>query len=119
MHAMHHDNVNTVRSNRQSAPTAEALLRGVWNEALKDFKSVLSQTQYQKLQTIGSFETLSKEISTLDVAYRKRLVPRVLRKLDPLFEQLKVLTQAISIFIQSNPEIAALVWGSLYTIVEV
>lgn len=91
----------------------------MWKDAIESYQSNLTASQYQKLRAIGSFDNLRDELAKGQAAYRKRTIPRLLARLDPFFKQLKFFSEAISILVSSNPEIAALVWGSIYMVLEV
>lgn len=104
---------------RDLATPTEPRLVNVWNQAQDNFKRTLSTSQYQKFLAVGNSEQLLQEVSNLNITYRKRLIPRVLSRLDPFFQQLKLFGQTITILIQSNPRITSVIWGSIYALLEV
>lgn len=106
-------------ANMTSTPPADVVLQGIWKDATESFQSNLTASQYQKLLAIGNLENLRDELARGEAAYKKRTIPRLLARLDPFFKQLKFFSEAISILVSSNPEIAALVWGSIYMVLEV
>jgi nitrate/nitrite-specific signal transduction histidine kinase len=95
------------------------MLHDVWSKACQSFSSTLSAAEYQNLQSVRSFEQLSQGISALQSSYRRRNVPKMLERLDPFFQHLDFFTKSVNIFVSSNPAIAALVWGSFYTVLQV
>lgn len=94
-------------------------MQGIWKDAIESFHSNLTASQYQRLRAIGSLDNLRDELARGEAAYKKRTVPRLLARLDPFFKQLKFFSEAITILVSHEPEIAALVWGSIYVVLEV
>lgn len=68
---------------------------------------------------MGSIDDLLSEVKTLDSKYRTRIVSRLLRRCDPFFLELGRFTAVVNIFVQSNPAVSALVWGSVYFVLDV
>ncbi|ENH69796.1 hypothetical protein FOC1_g10009296, partial [Fusarium oxysporum f. sp. cubense race 1] len=93
-------------------------LHDAWASAVKAFQSTLSTEEYRKLEAIDCPEKLETELQKSRDSYTSRRVPRLLKRLEPFLLQLNFFTQSINIFVQSKPEIAALVWGSLHVLLQ-
>lgn len=59
------------------------------------------------------------ELLRCDAEYKNRFIPKLLARLDSTFQQLSFFAKSISIYVQSNPEISALIWGSVCVLLEV
>lgn len=100
-------------------PSVENQLHTIWQQALQTFESSFSRAEYEKLQAVGSFDVLLAEVNLLSDRYRRRAIPKLLRRLSPMLQRLQFFSNCISIFIQSKPEVASLIWGSIYLVLQV
>ena len=51
--------------------------------------------------------------------YDKKMIPTIMRKCNPVLEHVQSFCAVIDTFIQSNPVISGLIWGSLKFILDV
>ncbi|GAW26929.1 putative NACHT domain protein [Rosellinia necatrix] len=64
-------------------------------------------------------DDLLSHVNTLSERYKKRLVTRALGKLEAFFVEISRFERVVSIFIQADPTISALVWGSICLVLEI
>jgi hypothetical protein len=84
--------------------------------AVDDFRGILNDEQRRKLASIGSVrdaESVMIFTAQLDRENQLRKGRGVASRLHTILERVQAFTTVVDTYIQSNPEIAALVWGSL------
>ena len=96
----------------------EAQLSGIWNEARAFHIASLTAHERKHVTEVTSVEELMERASKLKAKYRKHRIVALLRKISPFLAQLRSFSRIINTLVQSHPEIAALVWGSVSLILE-
>jgi hypothetical protein len=96
----------------------EAQLKDIWNEARAFHNARLTARERKHVIEVTSLEELIGKASKMNVKYRKHGLVLFLERINPFLTQLRSFSQIINSLIQSHPEIAALVWGSVSLILE-
>ena len=96
----------------------EAQLWDIWNEARAFHNARLTARERKHVTEVTSLEELIGKASKMNVKYRKHWLALFLERVNPFLTQLRSFSQVINTLIQSHPEIAALVWGSVSLILE-
>ena|SRR2546421_7007179 len=97
----------------------EAQLSTIWNEARAFHNDSLTEHERKHVTEVTSLEELVERASKLKAKYRKHRIVALLRKIHPFLAQLRSFSRIINTLVQSHPEVAALVWGSVSLILEV
>jgi hypothetical protein len=71
------------------------------------------------MESVNSQQDLLNRMRALETKYSSKRVVRGLKRTHTLIAQLYSFTKIINIVVQSDPNIAALVWGPLALILEV
>lgn len=85
-------------------------------EAIKDFQGALTPDQKRRLHTMKVVPDAAAVITLtaqLDGESQKRQTPGVSGRLYILLQSIQQFSSVVDTFVQSNPAIAALVWGSV------
>jgi hypothetical protein len=96
----------------------EAQLRDIWNEARAFHNARLTARERRHVTEVTSLEELIGKASKMNMKYRKHRLVLFLERINPFLAQLRSFSQIINSLVQSHPEIAALVWGSVSLILE-
>jgi hypothetical protein len=96
----------------------EAQLSGIWDEAKAFHAASLTSREKKHVTEVTSLERLIEKASKLKTRYRKHRLVVLLGKINPFLAQLRSFSRIINTLVQSHPEIAALVWGSVSLILE-
>ena len=96
----------------------ETQLPNIWNDARALHVVSLAEHEREYATNVRSLEELTERARGLKANYRKHGLVVLLGKIYPILAQLQSFSPIINTLVQSHPEIAALVWGSLYLIVE-
>jgi hypothetical protein len=96
----------------------EAQLWDIWNEARAFHNSRLTARERKHVTEVTSLEELIEKARKLNVKYRQHRLALLLGRINPFLAQLRSFSRVINTLIQSHPEIAALVWGSVSLILE-
>ncbi|KAI9733898.1 MAG: hypothetical protein M1834_002553 [Cirrosporium novae-zelandiae] len=90
----------------------------LWANLLEDRKQRLKAKNPDKMLQILSYETLQESLGVLQRKYSSDRVVRCLESLTPTFERLRSFGRAISLFVQSDPIYASLIWGGILLVIE-
>lgn len=90
-----------------------------WLQAFARCQSQLSPKEATKVLRVTTYQDMVVEVDSLRDGYKKSLVTRALRSIQPFVQNLKSFSQIIDSAIQAHPNIAALVWGGLSLVLEV
>jgi hypothetical protein len=96
----------------------EAQLWDIWNEARAFHNARLTARERKHVTEVTSLEELIGKARKLNAKYRKHRLASFLERINPFLAQLRSFSQIINALVQSHPEIAALVWGSVSLILE-
>jgi hypothetical protein len=96
----------------------EAQLQEIWNKARAFHNARLTARERKHITEVTSLEELIGKASKLNAKYRKSKLALFLERINPFLAQLRSFSRIINTLIQSHPEIAALVWGSVSLILE-
>jgi hypothetical protein len=102
-----------------SPPAAKRIHITPWQEAIDQLQKILEPDEYQELSRIQSLEDMIEATQKQTAWYQKRRLPRLMSRLQPMIEVVRSFSGAIDMFVQANPSISALVWGSLKFVFEV
>lgn len=64
-------------------------------------------------------DQLNRLVSTLEDSYGKKYSSRALQKVHPIVSHIQSFGRVVDTMVQSNPEIAALIWGGVRLLMEV
>jgi hypothetical protein len=78
-------------------------------------KVVLSEKHSRPFTSRYIIDTLNPAITH----YEQRWFQKLMKKIDPFLTHIQSFSHAINIYVQSNPEISGLIWGSLYLFITV
>jgi hypothetical protein len=90
-----------------------------WDEALVALRTVLKPNEFRELLNISSLEQLLRSMACVRQQRGQRLLGRMLAKTLPWLEHLKTFSDIIDTFVQTNPQISGLIWGSLKFVLQV
>lgn len=85
-------------------------------DAIKTFQSKLTPDQHAQLlavKAIPDADAVMTFTAQLDATNRSRKGHSVASKVHAVLQSVRDFSSAVDTFIQSNPEIAALIWGSV------
>jgi hypothetical protein len=85
----------------------------LWNQSLQRQLSRVRGAKYRDLFTTMNYQSFQHSLTALDKSYNDKRLNSSFHKLEPVFGYLNNFSNAISTAIQSNPQIAALVWGGI------
>lgn len=90
-----------------------------WQIAFRNCRQQLAPQEFAVIKTVMTYDDLDKAVTRFRERYRARTVTRALDSINPLMDNLRSLNGVVDTMVQSNPEIAALVWGSIKFVLEV
>ena len=95
-----------------------------WVQDLHNFAGQLPTTEVEFITRHMHSKPLTTDVvlaSTLHSVetYERKWFHQTLRKLDPLLSHIKSFSSSVDIFVQTNPRIACLIWGSLHLAITV
>ena len=108
------------RSRPTASPTSVAT--DSLNEALQSFQETLDPEQRAKLQAIKAVpdaHAVAELTHQLDQENARRKSRCVAARISPLLESLQQFSGIVEKFVPSNPQIAALIWGSIKLVLQV
>ena len=97
----------------------ESQLVSIWNQSRAFYAALLTDQERLRLETVGDQERLLDLVHDLKKRYESKIVVTSLRRIQVFVVQLKSFSRVINIFVQSDPKVAALVWGPVALIIEV
>jgi hypothetical protein len=96
----------------------ELQLVSIWEEAKAFHSASLTAHERLHITEVTSLGRLVEKASKLKTKYQKHRLVVLLRKIEPFLAQLGSFTRILNTLVQSHPEIAALVWGSVSIVIE-
>ena len=94
-------------------------LRTIWLAAVAQYGVTLSEDELQKIENIKDRNALLSTTQERQDQYNKRGIVSILGQLRPFLETVDSFSRVVNIFLQVDPGIFALVWGSISLILEV
>lgn len=92
----------------------------VWGEVLNQASKQLTAKDIQKLKSIANYDDFSRDLESQVRSFSESSrIHRILKKLSKPLNQLKSLSEAISIISQYQGTAACLIWGSLMIVIDV
>jgi hypothetical protein len=91
----------------------------VWNQAKEQYIASLKPNELEILTSISSKGELLTETWQLQNRYGERRASRSLERVYPFLAGIESFSEVINAFVSSDPNIAAIVWGSLCFIFKV
>ena len=104
---------------RLSSSKHNSQLQVVWQDAISQFKVLLSDEDYARLESIGCLEDLTAHVQDLSERYKQRRVTAILKRMDSFFIELGRFSHVINMYAQTDTKISGLVFGTTYMILEV
>lgn len=99
-----------------SSATPPADPRRSLEDAVQDFQTVLTDDQRRELASVGGVpdaDTVMAFTAQLDYECQSRKGRSIASRLYSVLQSVRTFSAVVDTFVSSNPEIAALVWGSL------
>lgn len=91
----------------------------LWDEALEQWRAVLTANQKKKMDMVNSFDELKSRVQKLRERYANRAMTSIFDKVDKVLIWLNNFSQCVRSFLQASPPEFILVWGTLSFIIEV
>jgi hypothetical protein len=91
----------------------------IWDEAKSHYLKHLNEQDRLRIKSVTDLDTLMRLTQTLRERYSKRKISAYLKRLNPFLAQIRSFSRIINTLVQSHPEVAAIVWGSLAFVLEV
>jgi hypothetical protein len=91
----------------------------IWQTVFQRCKNQLSTQDLAAIRRVRTYEDLNNAVVGFREKYRKKTISRALEGLEPLMGNLRSFNGVVDTLVQSNPQIAALVWGSIKFALEV
>lgn len=97
----------------------ESEFQYIWAEAEAKSLHAFHHKDLEEIRRINCHEGLLQRTRDLRQRYQKNGINERLNRLNPFLAKLKSFSDVVHIYIQANPHILALVWGSVSFILEV
>lgn len=94
-------------------------LQDLWREAYNRCLQRLPAKDVPTVLRVNSYHELKESISSSNRKLMNSTVPKALAKIEPFLSSIRQFFLVIDSMVQANPEIAALVWGSIKFLFEV
>ena len=91
----------------------------VWQKATQEFRGRIENADWDLIGCCTSPEAVKQLVDKLATGYRKSALPRFLERCNHIIDNLRPFMAAVDVFVQSDPTIASLVWGSIRSIIGV
>jgi folylpolyglutamate synthase/dihydropteroate synthase len=91
----------------------------IWRAALEGYLASLKPKEIHKIEAVTSQQSLLEQAKELQKRYGERRITRRLEQVNPFLKTLHSFSEVVKIFLQSDPTVSALVWGSIYFVLEV
>lgn len=93
--------------------------KDLWREAVEVYKKSVSKENWNKIIITKSANDVRKEIEKLKDQRGQKWDFRLLRRLYSICENMQDYIGVVDTFVQSDPTVSALVWGSLKFVLQV
>lgn len=103
---------------KMSAVKANEQLESIWKAAQAKYEKTLSAKELKQIKSVSTKEALLDEAERLNRKYHSRKSARSLTRIHPVIAQIESFSAVIKTFIQADPGVTALVWGSIFFIIE-
>ncbi|KAH7133735.1 hypothetical protein EDB81DRAFT_903907 [Dactylonectria macrodidyma] len=90
----------------------------LWAQALAEKREALLKVSPNRALSIHSYQDLERSTKLIQSKAKRSKIIQALSKLNPFVLRLQSLLKAVSMFVQSDPTYAALVWGGLLVCLE-
>ncbi|KAF2804621.1 uncharacterized protein BDZ99DRAFT_397743 [Mytilinidion resinicola] len=94
-------------------------LERIWKEALQRYEDTLPPKRIKKMLLTPDLESLLERTKLLQSRYSGRPIIRALERAQPFLNTIQSFSEVVKVFLQSDPGIFALVWGSIWFVLEV
>lgn len=94
-------------------------LPDLWREAYNRCLKRLPAKDVAAVLRVNSYDELKESISSSNRKLMNSTIPKTLAKIEPFLSSIRQFFSIIDSMVQANPEIAALVWGSIKFLFEV
>lgn len=91
----------------------------IWDEAKAYYLAHLNEQDRLRIESVTDLKTLKGRAQTLQRRYANGRTAHYLNRINPFLGQIRSFSRIINTIVQSHPEVAALVWGSLAFVLEV
>ncbi|KAJ8133572.1 hypothetical protein O1611_g62 [Lasiodiplodia mahajangana] len=95
--------------NMDNSPPPESL----WLETYDRCLQKLPPKDVSKILQVTSYEELKDAVSSNNQNLMNSTLPRMITKIEPFLSSIRQFFSCIDTFVSSNPQIAALIWGSI------
>lgn len=94
-------------------------IKDIWADVRAKYKNKFSSEDWLRIESVPSPEGVVSDLSDRNHAYGRRQVPKWIEKFNNVITYIRPLMSVIDTFIQSDPTISALAWGSIKAVIEV
>ena len=94
-------------------------IQDVWSSVRAEYKEKLTLEDWSTINSVGGVEDVASELSHRNEAYGKRKLPKWSKRFGDAINYIRPLMSVIDTFVQSDPTVSALVWGSIKAVLEV
>jgi hypothetical protein len=91
----------------------------IWVAALERYLASLRPREILKIEAVTSQQSLLERAKELQKRYGERRITRRLEQVNPFLTTLHSFSEVVKVFLQSDPTVSALVWGSICFVLEV
>ena len=91
----------------------------IWAAAQERYLASLKPKEIQKIEAVTSLQLLLKRAKELQKRYSEQRIMRRLEQVNPFLTTLHSFSEVVKVFLQSDPTVSALVWGSICIVLEV
>jgi hypothetical protein len=91
----------------------------LWRQVLEAKKQRLRSAKRQRVLENLNYDSFEQTLQTLTAGFSQRKLTTFLSSINPAVEHVRAFSTVIGTIVSSNPQIAALVWGSFSILLEV
>ncbi|KAL9129619.1 MAG: hypothetical protein Q9217_001975 [Psora testacea] len=92
--------------------------REPWSLALHNATKRLDEQDCAQIFLVRGVEDLVRALAQIQSQKQGKPMPRLISRIEPFIAVMKSFSEIISVFVSSDPAIAALIWGSIKVLIE-
>ncbi|KAF2494841.1 hypothetical protein BU16DRAFT_618820 [Lophium mytilinum] len=90
----------------------------IWKEALQSYKDTLPAKRVNQILLTPDLDSLLERTEVLRSRYSSRPIIRALNRAQPFLDTIQSFSEVVKVFLQFDPGIFALIWGSICFVLE-
>jgi len=91
----------------------------IWNDAWAHYKETLSSKQLEQLLQTRDYNSLLDKTRSLRERYNERGTTRAFDRINRFLSTINTFSEVVKVFLQADPRVFALIWGSVSFVLEV